>query len=49
MSSHIPENVRLKEKRDALLKAKQVAEALKKENVCLMFFYLCVVSRSLSQ
>ncbi|CBK23121.2 uncharacterized protein [Blastocystis hominis] len=32
MSSYIPESVRLKEKRDALLKAKQVAEALKKEN-----------------
>ena len=33
MSSRIPESVRLREKRDAIVKAQQVAEALQSENV----------------
>ena len=35
MSSHVPESVRLKEKRDAILKAQEVAEALKQKTVFL--------------
>ncbi len=33
MNRSIPESVRLKEKRDAILKAQQMAEAISKENV----------------
>ena len=34
MSSHVPESIRRKEKRDAILRAQEVAAALTSENVC---------------
>ena len=36
MSSHVPESIRRKEKRDAILKAQEVAAALTSENVCFL-------------
>ena len=35
MNRHVPESVRLKEKRDATLRAKAVAFALEHEVVCI--------------
>lgn len=40
MNRSVPESVRLKEKRDAILKAQQVAEALTKENVSSFALFL---------